>query len=92
MATKAQSRKGAALQKKINAEDRLRARKVPEGMMGSAWGYNRPRRPGILQRIGSAWKAARKAQQIRKNPPPRLEGAVDITDINPEVPKRRRTI
>lgn len=85
-----QSQIGADLQQKIDEEDALRAGKVPSTMIGSAWGFNRPKKPGIIDTIGKAFTDARKAAQARRNPQPQLEGAVDVTDIDPEVPPKRK--
>ena len=71
--------RGARIQRQYDIEDALREHKVPKGMMGSAFGFNRPKRPSLVERF----KEARKARNLRKNPPPRLEGAVDISDIEP---------
>lgn len=72
---------GQRLQAEVDERDALIERKVPRGMMGSAWGYNRPPRPGLIETVLDVFKAARKARSLRRNPPPELKGAVDITDL-----------
>jgi len=70
---------GKKLQQQVDEKDALDEGRAPPTMMGSAWGYNRPKRPSLIEKFNAAVKAAK----LRRNPPPELKGAVDITDIQP---------
>lgn len=72
---------GQRLQQEADRHDALAERHVPAGMMGSAWGYNRPKRPGLIETVVDAFRSAREAKKRRQNPPPELKGAVDVTDL-----------
>lgn len=74
---------GKRLQAELERKDALDQRHVPQGMMGSAWGYNRPKRPSVLDSLKAAFGVARERAQRKRNPPPQIEGALDISDLYP---------